>query len=33
MSSETAKIVRFHKPGAPEVLQLDELPPPRARTK
>jgi NADPH:quinone reductase-like Zn-dependent oxidoreductase len=26
MSSETAKIVRFHKPGAPEVLQLDELP-------
>ena len=26
MSSETAKIVRFHKLGAPEVLQLDELP-------
>ncbi len=26
MSSETAKIVRFHKTGAAEVLQLDELP-------
>jgi NADPH:quinone reductase-like Zn-dependent oxidoreductase len=26
MSSETAKIVRFHKTGGAEVLQLDELP-------
>ena len=26
MPSETAKIVRFHKIGGPEVLQLDELP-------
>jgi NADPH:quinone reductase-like Zn-dependent oxidoreductase len=26
MSSETAKVVRFHKIGGPEVLQLDELP-------
>ena len=26
MSTETAKIVRFHQTGGPEVLQLDELP-------
>ena len=26
MASETAKIVRFHKTGPPEVLQFDELP-------
>jgi NADPH:quinone reductase-like Zn-dependent oxidoreductase len=29
MSSETAKIVRFHKAGGAEVLQLDELPLPQ----
>jgi hypothetical protein len=28
--SNTVKIVRFHKTGGPEVLQFDELPPPRA---
>lgn len=26
LATETAKIVRFHKIGSPEVLQLDELP-------
>jgi NADPH:quinone reductase-like Zn-dependent oxidoreductase len=26
MTTQTVKIVRFHQIGAPEVLQLDELP-------
>lgn len=32
MSQETVKIVRFHRPGGPEVLQLDELPLPEPAT-
>ena len=32
MANETAKIVRFHSVGGPEVLQLDELPLPKPGT-
>lgn len=30
--AETAKIVRFHKAGGPEVLQIEELPIPEPAT-